>query len=441
MSAQPHPHRHRLRRAHRRWRHSIRWRLVTLFLLLALATTGVFIVGTQQVVRSGWLGYAKPLVADYLDRLAAEIGSPPDVARARAIVQRLPLSVRIEGPAVNWDSHPSHRHGHGGDPWDPDHGGGAGVLSRSTADGHRIVFGAGDPAATRPPRVFGWLSLAVLLLLTGVAYAAVRRMLRPLDDIGRGAQAYGAGQFAQPIPIRRNDELGDLSRRINEMAGNLHGMLEAKRTLLLAISHELRSPLTRARLHAELIDESPSQQALLADLGEMRDLITDLLESERLSSGHAALQRETLDLPRWLPEQVAAIGGEPAVELDVSADLGSLSADPARLRLLLRNLIHNARQHGAAPGGQAPTLRAWREADAEGARVMISLRDFGPGVAPEQLVQLAEAFYRTDAARQRQTGGVGLGLHLCRQVAQAHGGRLGFERAEPGLCVTVMLPA
>ena len=135
-----------------------------IFLLLALATTGVFIVGTQQVVRSGWQGYAKPLVADYVDRLAAEIGSPPDLSRAQAIVQRLPLSVRIEGPAVNWDSHLAQRHGHGSDPWDPEHAGGTGVLSRTTADGHRIVFGAGDPAAARPPRVFGWLSLAVLLL-------------------------------------------------------------------------------------------------------------------------------------------------------------------------------------------------------------------------------------------------------------------------------------
>jgi signal transduction histidine kinase len=281
----------------------------------------------------------------------------------------------------------------------------------------------------------------VLLALTAVAYAAVRRLLAPLDEIGAGAQAFGRGDFSHDIPIRREDELGDLARRINAMAGSLHGMLEAKRTLLLAISHELRSPLTRARLNAELIDDREARQGLLRDLGEMRDLIADLLESERLASGHAALQAERIDLEPWLREQVASIGGTPGVRLEIEPHIGSLQGDPARLRLMLRNLIHNAQRHGCAAGEPAPVLSAGRETEAGGSRVVINLRDFGPGVSPEQLVQLAEPFYRTDAARARQSGGVGLGLHLCRQVAQAHGGRLGFALANPGLSVTVSLPA
>ena len=83
-------------------------------------------------------------------------------------------------------------------------------------------------------------------------------------------------------------------------------MLDAKRALLLAISHELRSPLTRARLNAELVAEGETRDALLRDLGEMRDLITDLLESERLAAGHAALQREPVDLTALVRELVAA---------------------------------------------------------------------------------------------------------------------------------------
>ena len=78
----------------RRWRHSIRWRLVTLFLALALLSIGVFVLGSQQLLRGAWQGYARPLVADYVDRLAAEIGSPPDLDKARALTQRLPLSIR-----------------------------------------------------------------------------------------------------------------------------------------------------------------------------------------------------------------------------------------------------------------------------------------------------------------------------------------------------------
>src|SRR5262245_58762464 len=90
--------------AHRRWRHSIRWRLVTLFLLLALGTGGSFMFGMQRLVTSGWQGWAKPLVADYVDRLADEIGTPPSKDKAVAIAARLPVTIRIEGPRINYES-------------------------------------------------------------------------------------------------------------------------------------------------------------------------------------------------------------------------------------------------------------------------------------------------------------------------------------------------
>jgi signal transduction histidine kinase len=103
-----------------------------------------------------------------------------------------------------------------------------------------------------------------------------------------------------------------------------------------------------------------------------------------------------------------------------------------RMRLLLRNLIDNALRHSAgAPMPPVVTLSS----DALG-QVQLSVRDFGPGVAEEHLAHLAEPFYRADSARQRATGGVGLGLYLCQLVAQAHGGELRIRRAEPGLEVT-----
>ena len=152
---------------------------------------------------------------------------------------------------------------------------------------------AAAPDASRP-RIFGWITLGVLLLLTAGAYISVRRILKPLEPIGAGVAAFGAGDFSQPIRVTRPDELGALAERINGMAANLSGMLDAKRTLLLAISHELRSPLTRARVNAELLDDSPERQALMRDLAEMGDLISSLLESERLAAGHRALHALSL---------------------------------------------------------------------------------------------------------------------------------------------------
>jgi signal transduction histidine kinase len=425
-------------------RHSLKWRLVIVFILLALASTAVFLFGMKRVVQTGWQDYAKPMVADYVDKLAAEIGSPPDVARAQAIVVRLPVTVRIDGPQVTFNSHPRLRR-----PWsdyddDPQHGSERWGLVRTTADGHRITFGLTGPLHSEQPRLFGWLTLAALLGLTLAAFAYVRRMLRPLHHIGEGVARFGAGDFTKPIVRTRNDELGDLAERINHMATSLQGMLDAKRALLLAISHELRSPLTRARVNAELVGEGEHRDALLRDLSEMRDLITDLLEGERLVSGHAALQTESVDLAVLVREVVATqFAGAPlALELDES--IGTLQGDPMRLKLLLRNLIDNALRHSTG-AAYAPVVRLAREpaagpAAAPGGRVAITVRDFGPGVSDEQLQRLSEPFYRTDSARARATGGVGLGLYLCRLVAQAHGGELRLRHAQPGLEAACVLP-
>ena len=425
---------HRWHSARHRWRHSLKWRLVTLFLLLALATTAVFLFGMQRVLQGGWQGYAKPLVADTVDKLAAEIGSPPDEARAKAIVARLPVSIRIDGPLLHYDSHPEYRvpqrwnHSDG----EREFGAEGWGLTRTTADGHRIAFGLAGPLPESRPRTFGWITLAALLLLTTLAYAVVRRMLRPLDDIGAGVARFGSGAFEPLIPVRRQDELGDLAERINRMAASLHGKLDAKRALLLAISHELRSPLTRARVNAELVEEGEHRSALLRDLGEMRDLITELLESERLASGHAALHTEPVDLSALVRELVAAQWPDAGLALQLDERMGPVPADAMRVRLLLRNLVDNALRH--SPGAPTPPLVTLTR-DTSG-QVQLSVRDFGPGVAEEHLAHLAEPFYRIDSARQRATGGFGLGLYLCQLVAQAHGGELRIRRAEPGLEVT-----
>ena len=422
---------HRWRRA----RHSLGARLVGLFLLLALAMTLTFVAGMHAALRYGWQDYARPLVSHYVDTLAAEIGTPPSVERAQALAQRLPLRIRIDGPAVNWSSHPSNAHqaarvDHADNAWRP---------QRLLADGHRVSFGLAwlprDGSLEDRPRQIGWATLAALLALTALAYATVRHLLRPLADIRSGAIRYGSGDFSQPIVTRRHDELGELAGRINDMAEALHRMLDAKRGLLLAISHELRSPLTRARLNAELIADSAPRDALLHDLAEMRDLISDLLESERLAGGHATLQVEPTDLNLLVDEVLQSSFSGRTVATDLAPALPMLALDRTRLRLLLRNLLDNALRHN--PDAGVPPVVATR-LDADGVHLVV--RDHGPGVPEDVLPRLAEAFYRPDDARRRSTGGVGLGLYLCRLIAQAHGGRLALRNAQPGLEATLSLP-
>ncbi len=479
-----------------RWRArfpSLGARLVGLFLVLAFAVGGTFMLGLHVSQHLGWREYVHPLVMNYSDMLVAEIGSPPDVDRARLLTQRLPLRIRIEGPAVNWDSAdepppppaqegmrpPSHRSivtlpngdpiplilpgpprpprpprfDAEGQPRPPRAGPGMHVVPyrldevdpsdwrivRRVPDGHRIIFSLADMSHEQFAQHIGWATLAILLLLTALAYAWVRHMLRPLVALREGAVRYGQGDFSQPIVPRNHDELGDLAEQINAMAGRLHHMLDAKRQLLLAISHELRSPLARARINAELIDESTERSALLRDLGEMRDLITDLLESERLADvqagGHAALQTEASTLSDIVHEQCDAQAADATVVLNLDDTLPALPLDRARIRLLLRNLVDNALRHGSE-SGPAPVVSTSGSARS----VHLVVRDFGPGMEEQQLLHASEAFYRADTARLRSTGGVGLGLYLCKLVVEAHGGRLILRNAHPGLEITAELP-
>jgi len=446
------------RRARHALGHSIKLRLLLVFLLLALAMAVTFVSGAQRAFTVGWREAARPLVTDYVDRLVAEVAADgtPRIERAQAITQRLPLTISIQGPQVQWQSHPHDVRAPGdrdsrpgGARWNPDRRDGAGdwqrLLSRTLADGHRITIGINGQAFDRQTHLVGY-TLTALLVLTLLTFLYLRRLLRPLDAIGAGARRFGAGDFSQPIPVgrpTRPDELGQLASTINTMGQDIREMLDAKRALLLAISHELRSPLTRARLNTELLPETPEvlpqREALLRDLQEMAGLITDLLESERLALRHAALQREPVDLPDLAREVITELRNRhpdaPLVVLSAAAGLPRLSLDAARLRLLLRNLLDNALRHGAgAP--QAPTLHL----QPEGAGIRIEVRDHGPGVDDEPLHRLAEPFYRPDSARTRAKGGVGLGLYLCKLVAQAHGGTLAVRNANPGLAITVTLP-
>lgn len=265
-------------------------------------------------------------------------------------------------------------------------------------------------------------AVPALLLVTGCAFGVIRHMVGPLHALAEGAEAFGRGEFEHRVPVIHRDEIGDLALRFNQMAADIQAMLDGKRALLLAMSHELRSPLTRARLHAELVGEGESRDALLQELAQMRDLITALLESERLGSGHSALQLSECDLAELAREQA-----QPGVELQIEPGLPTLRLDRLRVQLLLRNLVHNALRHNDAERG-AVLVSLSRAGDG----VRLSVRDFGPGVPPESLAQLGQPFYRPDAARTRNEGGVGLGLCLCRLVAEAHGSQLELRNGEPG---------
>ena len=287
---------------------------------------------------------------------------------------------------------------------------------------------------------WGWAAAGVMLI-TLMAYASIRHTLRPLRALAAGAAAFGRGELQYRIHVHHRDEIGDLADRFNQMAQDISAMLDAKRELLLAISHELRSPLTRARLHAELLEErGPTHDGLLHELGLMRDLIEDLLERERLDGGHASLRVQDTDLHALVHElcerRFAGALSQDQLRVQMADELPArVRLDKTRVQLMLGNLLDNALRHNAPQLGPV-TLQVWAAAG----QLHCQVRDQGPGVPPQALSQLGQAFFRPESARSRDAGGIGLGLNLCMLVAQAHGGQLLLRNAQPGFEAHATLP-
>ena len=189
----------RARRWRQRMRRSLGARLVLLFLLLALATTAIFLFGMQRALSGGWSGVRAPAggrlcrPAGRRHRLAARRG-------ARAGAGAAPAAVGAHRrAAVHWDSHPQRRAWHR-EPRRCARRGPLAAQRAARADGHRIVFGLGDRGWATRPRTIGWVTLAALLLLTAAAYGYVRHLFRPLDDIRAGALRFGQGHFERADP-------------------------------------------------------------------------------------------------------------------------------------------------------------------------------------------------------------------------------------------------
>ena len=178
------------------------------------------------------------------------------------------------------------------------------------------------------------------------------------------------------------------------------------------------------------------------DLQEMEKLIADLLESERMNQGHSVLSKTPTNLKDLVDEVCEDLGATNAI--NAVDDIPHVAIDRTRIRLLLRNLIGNSLTHG---GPSPPTIAATRGSAANSASgatmdtLKISVADSGTGVDPTHIDHLTEPFYRTDESRTRSTGGFGLGLYLCKLIAEAHGGKIFIDSVRgQGTTVSVLIP-
>ena len=422
---------------------SLSGKLVLQFLVIALLLVAVIGVVFRAAFHTHFEENIGPHIFQYLEYMQADIGIPPDRERATRLAASLPVEIGILGPEDAWFSD--------GQTVDP-----ATIITHKQFNRNGTEYTLGERAGRRYlvtrrgeytllfslPYVrerTEWRSLqglATLLLFLVALYVATRRLFAPIKTIHEGVERFGTGDLSHRIEIRRRDELGSLAASTNAMADEIQRMLDAKRQLLLAISHELRSPLTRAKVAVELLPDPQQQQELNRDLDEMEKLIEELLETERLSTGHQVLHKRPVPLNALIQELIETRFSGQSVALELPEEEIGISADAPRLRLLLKNLLENALHHTPE---QTPSPRL--SLISEGDRVTIQVRDFGVGIEERHLPHLMEPFYRVDPARQRETGGYGLGLYLCRVIAEAHGGTLAIASTPgTGTTITITLP-
>ena len=286
-----------------------------------------------------------------------------------------------------------------------------------------------SPGAPLSPTLMVNLILLVAVLVVAL-YVTARSITRPLSRLALAADNLGRSVRQPKLEEQGARELRRAARAFNTMQDRLHRYLDSRTRVLAAMSHDLKTPLTRLRLQVETQIEDPALQARFGkELDEMEGMVRGALALFRGLNDEEALEPVDIDL---LLETVRGEFTEMGKDVTVEGRaLAPLPGKPQALKRCITNLVGNAVNFG----GRARILVQ------DGTRLTISVCDEGPGIPPEQLEKVFEPFYRLESSRNRDTGGTGLGLSIARDVAQAHGGSLVLEnRPEGGLRARLSLP-
>ena len=426
---------------------SIFFKLVLVFALTAVAL--VIAVGTIVRYVADEQPYRELIgrnLAQYSTYLVQQIAAPPDVAVAERFGEELGIAFDIKTPQSRWTSDPSALNNLPEEEFD--------VITgfpnvRGARYRGRLFVKVSDPAAEYL-LIFGkhgkWrghdhgeillLLLFVVGVILGLSYLVVRWLFKPLGWLTDGMKQMGSGQLDTRIPIRKHDELGELTQTFNDMSARIRDLLRAKQQLLLDVSHELRSPMTRMKLSAEFIHDEKVKSQISADLSEMETMTAEILESERLSSEQGGSSIGRVDLNLLLNELVEMYSdSEPGV-IKLTDQPLPLELDQERIKILFRNIVDNAVKYSR--NQSRPVEIA---AEASPSSVTVSVVDYGEGVPEAEQELIFEPFYRVDKSRQKSTGGYGLGLSLCKKIMDAHGGEISVSNPPGcGAQFTILFP-
>jgi signal transduction histidine kinase len=257
----------------------------------------------------------------------------------------------------------------------------------------------------------------------------VTGLLRPVRELTEASRALAAGDLSRRVPVRSQDEVGELSAAFNQMAENLQRAEQSRRDLTADIAHELRNPLAVLQANVEALADGiyPAEAASFAPVLDQTRLLNRLIEDlrtlaladggqlrlDRVPTGLLALVRRVID---GYAQQADAVG----VTLELNGDEASAEVDPMRIEQVLGNLLSNAIRHTGH--GRAVRVRVGRRASDGWAFVAVA--DEGEGIPAESLGRVFDRFYRADESRARSEGGTGLGLAIARRLVELQGGEV-----------------
>jgi len=288
--------------------------------------------------------------------------------------------------------------------------------------GYAVIELRGD--GTR--RVFGipigfWVGLLGSLLAALAVFAIVREA-RPLSELAQSVEAFAGSGAPHQVAMRGAPEIRRLIEATNAMQIRIAALIKGRTVLLGAISHDLKTYLTRLRLRAELIEPETDRQRAVRDLDDMTALIDDALAVARGAT--VSDRREPVDMARLVADEVAERDGHPIdIAGSVAVTGAVVSGDRIALRRVLANLVDNACRH--APHCRVMTRRV-------NEYVELIVEDDGPGIPDAEREAVFEPFYRLDRARSLASGNAGLGLAIARQIVEAHSGTITLDRSAMG---------
>jgi len=297
-------------------------------------------------------------------------------------------------------------------------------------DGDSAVFRLTRPEEGAPlPRNLV-LNLVLLVVIMAIAlFVTARSITRPLSQLARAADSVGRDVRQPKLEEKGARELRDAARAFNTMQDRLQRYLDSRTRVLAAMSHDLKTPLTRLRLQVETLEDPTAQERIGKQLDEMESMVRGALALFRgLDDDEGLAPVDINALLITLQSEFTQMGGTVTVEGQAQR---AFIGKPQALKRCLTNLIENAIKFGAKAKVRIQ----------DGPAILIRVEDEGPGVPPDEVEKVFEPFYRVESSRNRDTGGTGLGLSIARDIAQAHGGTLTLRNLpERGLEAMLTLP-